>query len=252
MRAFGGFFLAEVRASVFALGVFLGLALSHLPLPMARYDSLLLWCLGLQGLMIATGRERGREIGIVALFHLLGLGLEAYKVRHGSWAYPEAALTKFGGVPLYSGFMYASVASYMLSARRVLGLRFSGTPPAWVLAALLLAIYANFLLARVFGDVRWPLLVVLILALGRMRVEFDYGGGRRRMPLLAAMALIGLFVYLAENVCTALGAWVYPHQRAGWRPVELGKVVSWGLMSTVAFLAITLLGGFRASESPQA
>lgn len=148
MRAFAGFFLHELRASLFALGLFLGLALSHLPIPLARYDFLLIWCLGLQALMIATGRERGREIVIVAMFHLLGLGLEAYKVRHGSWAYPEPALTKIFEVPLYSGFMYASVASYMLQAKAVMRLRFERMPPRWVLALALVAIYANFLLAR--------------------------------------------------------------------------------------------------------
>lgn len=248
MRAFAGFFLQEVRASVFALGVFLGLALSHLALPLARYDFLLLWCLGLQAAMIATGRERGREIAIVAAFHLLGLGLEAYKVRHGSWSYPEPAITKLFDVPLYSGFMYASVASYMLGAKAVFGLRFERMPPRWVLATGLVAIYANFLLARLFGDVRWTIVLLLVAAFWPARVEFAYGSGRARMPLLVSLALIGLFVFFAENVCTALGAWVYPHQATGWRPVEAGKIVSWILMSTVAFLAITLMGGFGRND----
>lgn len=218
--------------------------------PLARYDFLLVWCLGLQIWMIVSGRERGREVLIVAAFHLLGLGLEAYKVRHGSWSYPEAAWTKLAiGVPVYSGFMYAGVASYMLSARRVLGLRFLGTPPGWVLGLLLVAVYANFLLARTFGDVRWPLLILIAVVLSRWTVGFDYGGGRRRMPVLISLFLIGVFVYFAENLCTYLGAWVYPHQREGWRPVEIGKIVSWGLMSGVALLAITLLGGFREQPS---
>ncbi len=248
MRAFAGFFLHELRASLFALGLFLGLALSHLPIPLARYDFLLIWCLGLQALMIATGRERGREIVIVAMFHLLGLGLEAYKVRHGSWAYPEPALTKIFEVPLYSGFMYASVASYMLQAKAVMRLRFERMPTRWVLALALVAIYANFLLARLFGDVRWWIVLLLVVALWRSRVAFDFGSRRAHMPVLISLALIGTFVFLAENICTALGAWVYPHQTSGWRPVEGGKIISWTLMSTVAFLAITLMGGFRRSD----
>ena len=248
MRALPKFFMREARASVFALGLFAGLGLSHLPMPLARYDFLLVWCLGLQVWMVRSGRERGREIAIVAAFHLLGLGLEAYKVRHGSWSYPEPALTKVWRVPLYSGFMYASVASYMLGARSELGLRVVAMPPRWTLALALGAIYANFLLARVFGDVRWPLVVGLVLLLYRVRVEFAWGEGRARMPLVLSLALIGGFVFLAENLCTALGAWVYPHQALGWRPVEAGKIVSWGLMSTVAFLALWLLGGFRRRE----
>lgn len=250
MRAFLGFFLAEVRASVFALGLFLGLALSHLPLPLERYDFLLVWCLGLQGAMIATGREWGREIVIVAAFHLLGLGLEAYKVRHGSWSYPEPALTKVLDVPLYSGFMYASVASYMLGAKRVMRLEFAAMPPRWVLVVGLVAVYANFLLARLFGDVRWWIVLLLATALWRARAVFDYGAGRVRMPVILALALIGGFVFLAENLCTALGTWVYPRQASGWRPVEAGKIVSWILMSTVAFLTITLMRGFASSKRP--
>ena len=69
------------------------------------------------------------------------------------------------------------------------------------------------------------------------------------MPIHVAMALIGFFVFLAENVCTALGAWVYPHQANGWHPVESGKIVSWILMSAVAFLAIMLMGGFSPERS---
>ena len=244
MRAFADFFLDEVRSSIFALGLFLGLALSHLPLPLARYDFLLLWCLGLQAWTIRSGRERGREIVIVAAFHLLGLGLEAYKVRHGSWSYPEPALTKVLAVPLYSGFMYASVASYMLQAKRVMRLELAGMPSRWVLVVGLVAVYANFLMARLFGDVRWWIVLLLVAALWRARAVFDYGAGRVRMPVILALALIGGFVFLAENLCTALGAWVYPHQASGWRPVKAGKIVSWILMSTVAFLAITLMGGF--------
>lgn len=64
------------------------------------------------------------------------------------------------------------------------------------------------------------------------------------MPVLLSLALIGLFVFFAENLCTWLSAWVYPHQSYGWRPVEAGKVLAWTLMSTVAFIAITLMNGF--------
>ncbi|RYG86385.1 DUF817 family protein [bacterium] len=244
MRALLAFFTAEAEAGLFGWGVFAGLALSHLPLPIARYDFLLLWCLGLQAWMMLSGRERGREIAIVAAFHLLGLGLEMYKVRYGSWSYPESAVTKVLDVPLYSGFMYASVASYMMNARRTLNLRFHGVPAAPMLVLGTGAIYANFLLARRFGDVRGWILAGLALLLWPMRVEFDWNRKRTRMPILVALTLIGFFVFLAENVCTALGAWVYPHQAAGWQPVEMGKIVSWILMSTVALLVITLMGGF--------
>jgi uncharacterized membrane protein YoaT (DUF817 family) len=37
----------------------------------------------------------------------------------GSWAYPEPALTKIFGVPLYSGFLHAAVGSYVVAAWRL-------------------------------------------------------------------------------------------------------------------------------------
>jgi uncharacterized membrane protein YoaT (DUF817 family) len=124
---FGG---KNARACVFPVFIFAALALSQtLPLPMARYDFLLLACLAMQGFMLATGLETRDELKVITLFHLLGLALELFKVHAGSWSYPEDAVFKVGGVPLYSGFMYASVASYMIQAWRLFGLRFLRWPP---------------------------------------------------------------------------------------------------------------------------
>lgn len=50
------------------------------------------------------------------MFHLIGLALEIFKVHMGSWSYPEEGYVKIFGVPLYSGFMYASVAKLSLSS----------------------------------------------------------------------------------------------------------------------------------------
>ena len=111
--------LANARACVFPAFILAMLATTHvLPLPIARYDALLIACLGMQALMLATGLETRDELKVITLFHLLGLGLETFKVHVGSWSYPEDAVVKVGGVPLYSGFMYASVASYMIQAWR--------------------------------------------------------------------------------------------------------------------------------------
>lgn len=111
------FGLKNARACLFPAFILGMLALTRaVELPLARYDFLLLACLAMQALMLATGLETRDELKVITLFHLLGLGLELFKVHVGSWSYPEAALAKVGGVPLYSGFMYASVASYMIQA----------------------------------------------------------------------------------------------------------------------------------------
>ena len=37
--------------------------------------------------------------------------MEVFKTEAGSWTYPEDNLLRIGGVPLFSGFMYAAVGS---------------------------------------------------------------------------------------------------------------------------------------------
>ncbi len=64
----------------------------------------------MQWVMYKTGLETKDELKVITVFHLIGLLLEIYKVHFGSWSYPEERYSKVFGVPLYSGFMYASVA----------------------------------------------------------------------------------------------------------------------------------------------
>ena len=96
------------------------------------------------------------------VFHLIGLGLELYKVRMGSWAYPEMAWAKFGGVPLYSGFMYASVASYLCQAWRRMEVRLNHWQSAFWTMPLAVAIYLNFFTHHFFFDLRWVLTLLLL------------------------------------------------------------------------------------------
>ena len=43
---------------------------------------------------------------------------------------------------------------------------------------------------------------------------------RHRMPLLLGFFLVALFIWLAENIATAGGAWVYPNQAKAWEMVR--------------------------------
>lgn len=233
----------ELLCCTFALGVVALLALSHL-LPLAawgiaRYDFVLLGCLLMQGLLLLTRFETGREAGVIVLFHLLGFGLEVFKTAHGSWAYPEEALSKVAGVPLYAGFMYASVGSYMAQAWRRFHLTLTGLPSLRLQAGLAGGAYLNFFTHHYGPDLRHVLTALLLLAYRRTRVQFLIHKERFTLPLPLAFALIGLFVYLAENAATALGAWVYPHQAQGWQPVHLAKALAWTLMVVVAFLIVS-------------
>ena len=92
---------------------------------------MLISCIFMQVVMYSTGIETKDEVLVICIFHLLGLAMELFKVHIGSWSYPENAYTKIGGVPLYSGFMYASVASYMCQAWRRFDLKMLHWPPHW-------------------------------------------------------------------------------------------------------------------------
>src|SRR5262249_35499974 len=106
----------EARCCAFAVAVFGGLAVSKVvPLPIARYDALLAYCVLVTVLFRLAGWETTRDVLVIAGFHLVGLVFELVKVPLGSWSYPEPAVTKVLGVPLYSGFLYAAVGSYVVA-----------------------------------------------------------------------------------------------------------------------------------------
>jgi uncharacterized membrane protein YoaT (DUF817 family) len=237
------FGVQEALSCLFPVFVFAALGISQLvAVPgVPRYDVLLLACLAIQAVMVATGLETRDELKVICVFHLIGLALEVFKVRMGSWAYPEAAYSKFFGVPLYSGFMYASVASYMCQSWRRLDLALSAYPgPRWTVP-LAAAGYLNFFTHHYLPDVRWPLIGLVFVMFLRARVAFTVRGERLWMPLALSFFLIGLFVWLAENVATLLGAWQYPNQREHWAVVHPGKITSWFLLVIVSFLIVAQL-----------
>lgn len=223
---------------LFAAGLFAGLALSSaVPLPIARYDALLLYGIALTALFWATRLETGTEALAVAGFHLVGLVFELVKVHMGSWSYPDDALTKFGGVPLYSGFLYAAVGSYVCQAWRRLDLEFAGYRRA-ATALVAAAIYANFLTHHWLPDVRVLLAASMVVATWGVMVRFTVGDVRYRMPLALSFVLIGFFLWVAENIATFLGAWEYPHQADVWHLVHPAKFGAWALLVTVACVIV--------------
>ncbi|HEU5486374.1 MAG TPA: DUF817 domain-containing protein [Microlunatus sp.] len=228
----------ELQCCVFAAAIFVGLAVSKaVPLPIARYDALLGY-----GLVITVGFyllrwETAREVAVIAGFHLVGLGLELFKVRVGSWSYPEQAWAMVGGVPLYAGFMYAAVGSYLCQAFRRFDLRVNRFP--WLPAtALAVAAYANFFTHHWLPDLRWLVAGGFVVVLWRSRVSFTVGTRRYAMPLSLSFVLIGFFLWVAENGATWLGAWQYPDQADFWQLVHVGKWGSWALLVSLSFVLV--------------
>lgn len=228
----------ELQSCAFAIGVFAGLALAFVvPLPVARYDALLVWCLLLTLGFWAADLETWREVLVILAFHALGFGLELFKVHVGSWVYPGEAWTKVGGVPLFSGFMYAAVGSYICQAWRRFDLRVSHYP-ALPVTLVAVGIYANFFTHHWLPDLRLLLAVAGLVVLRRCAVHFTVGDARYRMPLSLSFLLIGFFLWLAENLATLLNAWRYPGQVEVWEVVHTSKLGAWALLVTMSFVLV--------------
>jgi len=242
---FMAFGLKQAAACIFAGSFLLLLIISaQLQVPgLYRYDLLFLGAIAIQLLLIACRLESWREMAVLSLFHLLGLGLEIFKTSPtvASWHYPGPAYFRIATVPLYSGFMYAAVASYVMQAWRLLRLRLMEAPPPWIGLALGALIYGNFFANHYLPDQRWPIISLLCLFYGRTRVCFTALDRERRMPLVLSFVLIGLFVWIAENIGTYFGGWIYPAQMRHWAIVGPNKISSWMLMVVIAVLIVAAL-----------
>jgi uncharacterized membrane protein YoaT (DUF817 family) len=212
----------------------------------ARYDFLFLAALGFQLYLLAARLETPREAVIVFAFHLLATAMEVFKTSDGirSWSYPGDAVLRVGNVPLFAGFMYSAVGSYLVRVRRVFDLRYTYYPPKWATVVVAALIYVNFFSHHFVPDIRWPLVAAVAVLYGRSWVYFRLGRQDRRMPTLLSTVLVALFIWVAENVATYARVWVYPNQTAGWQPVGLSKLVSWFLLVVMSFV-LALLNPFR-------
>ncbi|WP_062950627.1 DUF817 domain-containing protein [Brachybacterium sp. sponge] len=221
--------------------------------PLARADALVLAAVAVQVAMLAVRLESLREMGVIALFHVVGTAMEVFKTAVGSWAYEADGFLRIGEVPLYTGFMYAAVGSYMVRVMRLFDLRFTRYPPLLATAALAAAIYANFFTHHYLPDARWVLLAATLLLYGRcvMSLRVHRRAPWRRMPVIAAFLGVAGLLWIAENVGTAAGAWIYPHQRTGWELVPASKFVSWLLLMMVSVVLVTLVHRPRRPEPAQ-
>lgn len=208
---------------------------------LARYDFLFLSALALQAALLAVKLEQPAEAVVIFLFHVVGTAMELFKTDVGSWIYPEGNLFRIGGVPLYSGFMYAAVGSYLARITRIFDMRYSNYPPVASTVVLAAAIYVNFFTHHFVADFRWLLFAAAGALYFRTWVHFRVFRFTHRMPLLAGFLLVALFIWLAENVGTWSRAWLYPGQEAGWTPVSIQKLGAWYLLMIISFVLVTLV-----------
>ena len=245
LREFLYFGVKEARACLFVVLFFAAVfavprtGLFGLP----RYDVLLVIALGIQAWMLATKLETWDEFKAICLFHVVGFALEVFKTSPaiGSWSYPDPAYTKLFGVPLFAGFMYAAVGSYVIQAWRLFDLRVRHHPPHWMATLVAILIYANFFTHHYIGDYRWYLAACALGLYARSSVVFRPLDRDRSMPLLLAFVLIGFFIWIAENISTFFHVWSYPNQIGAWAAVHVGKWSSWALLVVMTFTIVANL-----------
>src|SRR3989344_8194256 len=240
------FFIANLRASYFGaflLAIFLLTEVVSVPF-VSRYDFIFLSAVGFQVCALLFRFERPREFFVIFLFHILATGMELFKTNPdiGSWMYPGigSAIFALGTVPLFSGFLYSAVGSYMSRAFVFLKLSFEHFPAYkhfWIVSVL---IYLNFFTHPFFYDIRYFLFLYVLVIFWRTKVHFQVYRKRRTIPILLTTVLTALFVWIAENIGTFTRIWLYPNQIESWHLVPLSKLGSWFLLLILSFALVSI------------
>ncbi len=220
---------------------------------LARYDVLVIAAVIVQALLLYFGLETWEEAKVILLYHVVGTIMEIFKTGVGSWIYPEPGLLKIAGVPLFSGFMYACIGSYIARAWRLFDFQFTRHPPLWALAILSVAIYVNFFSHHYIVDFRLGLFVAIALLFGRTRIYYTIWQTPRWMPLLLGLVLVAFFIWVAENVGTLSRTWLYPNQLHQWSAVPIQKLGAWLLLMSISYTMVAFINRPRqkaANEAP--
>ena len=241
------FFLANARASYFGaflLSVFLITEVITVPW-LSRYDVIFLAAVIFQVCALLFRLERPREFFVIILFHALATLMELFKTHPaiGSWMYPGLSGTVFalGTVPLFTGFLYSAVGSYISRAFLFLKLSFDQFPAYYHLWVLAVLIYLNFFTHHFFYDLRYVLFGYVFIIFWKTTVYFQVYRTRRQMPFMLAAFLTALFVWIAENIGTFTNIWLYPSQLAYWHLVSFQKVGSWFLLLILSFALVSIV-----------
>ena len=208
-----------------------------------RYDFLFLAAVAFQVFLLCFRLESPREAVVILVFHIVATVMELFKTSDGirSWQYPEPFEIGIGNVPLFAGFMYSAVGSYIARVWRIFDFRYSSYPPYWSTVVLVTLIYANFFTHHYVLDIRWALIAASLLMFGRVMIYFKMNRVHRRMPLVVGWLLVALFIWFAENLATYANVWIYPMQKHHWQLVSLSKLVAWYLLMMLSFVLVSLV-----------
>lgn len=185
--------------------------------------------------------ETLKEARVIIIFHIVATLMELFKTSPGiaSWHYPEEAFFRIGDVPLFAGFMYSAVGSYVARVWKEFDFQFSYYPTLFATYFFAALIYLNFFSHHFIFDLRWCLIAASAILFGRTWIYFTVDIIPRKMPLIVGWLLVALFIWFAENIATLANVWLYPFQSDMWQPVALQKIVAWYLLIIISFVMVS-------------
>lgn len=252
----GRFFLANLRASYFGaylLAIFLLTEIVSVPM-IGRYDLIFIAAVLYQACVLVLGYEKPREFAVIFIFHILATAMELFKTHPsiGSWTYPavDTAIFAISTVPLFSGFLYSAVGSYISRAFTILKLSYEDFPARIHLWILSISIYLNFFTHHFFYDIRYFLLAYTVAIFAKTKVGYEVYQKRRSMPFLVTAALTALALWIAENIGTFTNIWLYPSQVEYWHLVSFNKAGSWFLLLVLSFALVSIIYKDRLKRRP--
>ncbi len=241
------FFQKNLRATIFGSALLFFILITHfVKIPfLSNYDFIFLMAILIQIFLLATKIESFKEFKIIFLFHIVATIMEIFKTHPdiASWNYPQLKDAYFVimTVPLFTGFLYSAVGSYISRAWDLLELKFLNYPKKIYTFFLALIIYLNFFTHHFFYDFRYLIFLVILVLFWKTKIEFLVYKKQRKIHFLIAGFLTAVFIWLAENIGTYSKIWLYPNQADGFKIVSFEKIGSWFLLLIISFVLVSLV-----------
>lgn len=212
-----------------------------------RYDYLLFYALSIQVCLIYLKLESWAEAKVIALFHIMAMGMEIFLTHPAiaSWQYPQPAVFKLLTVPLFAGFMYSAVGSFFARSLRLYKVSFENLPRFANMLCLAVLSYLNFMTKFFIPDCRLVLFAWSIIIFWKTKLYFQLSDSRFKVPMLPILLLLAFLIWIAENISTFYKIWLYPSQVDAWHMVGWGKLGSWYLLLLLSLVLVLKILGKR-------
>ena len=212
-----------------------------------RYDYLLLYALIIQACLLFLKLESWAEAKVIALFHILAMGMEIFLTHPqiASWQYPQPAVFKLLTVPLFAGFMYSAVGSFFARSLRLYQVSFLNLPSFANMLCLAVLSYLNFMSKFFIPDFRNALFIWSVVIFWKTKVRFKLQQHEFQLPMLPVLVVLAFLIWVAENISTFNKIWLYPSQVDAWHMVGWGKLGSWYLLLLLSLVLVLKILGVR-------